>query len=53
MSADTLADRFQKIGQPATPPATDTLSSTPIGSATIPAPDARLTYYKIANGGTP
>ena len=50
-SPDTVQDRFEKAGQ--TPGSTaDALSSTPIGSATVPAEEARLAYYPVG-GGTP
>ena len=48
MAANLTPDRFEKIGQNPVPPTTDTLSSTPIGSATVPAADAALAYYPVA-----
>jgi hypothetical protein len=50
-SPDTIPDRFERLGEPQGSVADD-LSSTPIGGSTIPAPEARLTYYRI-NGGLP
>lgn len=49
MAADTLVDKFQKAGQPQGDN-TDTQSSTPTGSATVPAATERLTHYPIGGG---
>jgi hypothetical protein len=48
---DTVQDRFEKIGVPAGD-TSDSLSSTPIGTPTIPPADQLLDYYAI-NSGTP
>ena len=50
MAADTYKDRYQKIGENPVPSTTDTLSSTPIGSAAVPVDDARLAWYPVAPG---
>ena len=50
MAANTIPDRFEKIGENPVPPTTDTLSSTPVGSSAIPPADERLVHYTIASG---
>ena len=47
MAADAIPDAYQKIGFTPLDKVTDTLSSTPIGSATIPPATERLTYYRV------
>jgi len=49
MSTDTLLDKYEKVGQPGGD-VTDTLSSSPIGSVTVPAADALLAYYAMGGG---
>ena len=51
MATDTLADKFQKLGQPVGD-GTDTYSGTPIGAAAVPVETSRLVHTPIA-GGTP
>ena len=50
-SPDTVQDKYEKVGTPQGSTADD-LSSTPIGSATVPAEEARLVFKPLA-GGTP
>lgn len=49
MTADARQDRFEKLGEPQGSTA-DVLSSTPLGSATIPPADQLLDYYPVAAG---
>jgi len=49
MSTDTLLDKYAKLGHPGGD-VTDTLSSSPIGTAVVPAADARLAYYSFGGG---
>jgi hypothetical protein len=49
MTADTIPDRFAKLGVPAGD-TSDVLSSTPIGTPTIPPVDQMLDYYPINPG---
>lgn len=48
MAANLTPDQYEQIGH--ADDATDDLSSTPIGSATVPPADERLTFYPIADG---
>ena len=50
MATDTYKDRYQKIGENPVPSTTDILSSTPIGSATVPVETSRLTWFPVAPG---
>ena len=50
MASDGTQDRFQKIGENPVPSTTDILSSTPAGSAAVPAADTRLAWFPVAPG---
>jgi hypothetical protein len=49
MTADTLQDKYEKIGVPQGD-TSDALSSSPIGTPTIPPVDQLLDYYPINPG---